>query len=153
MHIPNFFRPKNPRLAVAFFCWAILAVSGCGHGTDYSSSTVSGTVTIDGRPVAKGFITFNPTKQGQGPSAGGKIAEGKYQCERVPVGKQRVTFQTQAGETKTITDVATGQKREVPQNILPPQYLSGVDADIQPDRMTLDFPLVSKPQSAASRPR
>ncbi len=131
----------------------MLATLGCGKTPDYASSTVLGTVTIDGTPVVKGFITFNPTSSGQGPSVGGKITEGKYQCDRVPVGKMRVTFQAQAAVSKTITDIATGQKHEVPQNILPSQYASGIESDIQPGRITLDFPLVSKSQTTAGRSR
>jgi len=139
---------------VCIVCFAmILTASGCGKPFDYANSTVCGLVTIDGQPVVKGDITFTPTKPGQGPSVGGKIVDGKYQCEHVPVGKLRVTFHAQSGKPKMITDVATGQKHEVPQSILPSQYAPGIETDVQAGRITLDFPLVSKSQTAANPSR
>jgi hypothetical protein len=38
---------------------------------------ISGNVTFDGRPIEAGTITFEPS-DGQGPTTGGKITDGKY---------------------------------------------------------------------------
>lgn len=61
---------------------------GCGKG----GGIVSGEVTIDGKPVDSGSIVFIP-EDGQGPSRGGKIADGKFLLqggEPIPPGKKTV---------------------------------------------------------------
>ena len=124
---------------------SLLAMCGCSRGPNYPNATVTGTVAIDGQPVPKGYITFSPTAQGQGPVVGGAIKEGKYRCQGVPVGKLRVTFTAQAAEMTTMIEPATGAKHEVPKDILPPQYLSGLDAEIAAGEAACDFALQSKP--------
>lgn len=63
----------------SFFRWftlsLILTVAGCG-GSD--RSPISGTVTLDGQPVAVGSISFRPTKGTKGNTAGAAIVDGKY---------------------------------------------------------------------------
>ncbi|QDT99554.1 hypothetical protein [Gimesia aquarii] len=52
-----------------FFCMFLLTVIGCGGGPDRSSTApVSGTVTLDGAPLASGTITFETT--GSRPASG-----------------------------------------------------------------------------------
>jgi hypothetical protein len=55
---------------------AVLAglASGCGGGL----VAVSGTVTLDGRPADDGSVSFQPA-DGQGPSAGGSVREGRFE--------------------------------------------------------------------------
>jgi hypothetical protein len=66
--------------AAALFGAAALAIPGapgCRPGSDgIDRRAVSGSVTLDGKPLATGSITFNPT--GPGPSAGGMITDGRY---------------------------------------------------------------------------
>lgn len=57
---------------------------GCG-----SSTTVSGGVTFDGRPITNGQITFLP-EDGKGPVVGGPITEGRYRIDKVPPGRKIV---------------------------------------------------------------
>jgi hypothetical protein len=59
-------------------------VIGCGKG----KSDVSGTVNLDGKPVADGTIVFHPT-DGVAVSAG--IKDGKYMAPKVPRGEASVT--------------------------------------------------------------
>jgi hypothetical protein len=127
-------------LAISF----VLAIGGCSRGPNYENATVMGTVTIDGQPVPKGFVTFMPSAKNQGPVIGGKIVDGKYCCEKVPLGKSQVIFIAQAVEMTTIVEKATGAKHEVPKNILPPQYAPGLEADVKSGTNNLDFPLRSK---------
>ena len=116
-----------------------LLLAGCG-GPGYRCVTVSGTVTIDDKPVPKGSITFTPTGPGQ---TGAPITDGKYRCENVPLGKNHVTFEARAAETQKIRDVANNVDREVPIDILPEACGAGQDVEIQPDTTVLDFPLKS----------
>ena len=51
---------------------AVFLLTGCGDGR----VRVRGTVVYDGKPVEEGTIAFEPA-DGQGPSTGGPIADGK----------------------------------------------------------------------------
>ncbi len=70
---------------------------GCGPGGP-ALGTVSGVVTLDGKPVTDGLITFSP--EGGGPTATGTTdATGKYELisgdrKGAPVGKHKVTVTT-----------------------------------------------------------
>lgn len=58
------------------FCMPLLA--GCGHG---DRCPVSGTVTLDGQPLAEGSINFRPAGGTKGNSAGAAVIGGKYAIE------------------------------------------------------------------------
>lgn len=47
----------------------IVATAGCG-GDAYPLAAVSGTVTLDGAPVADARVGFEPQRQGEDPQAG-----------------------------------------------------------------------------------
>ena len=57
----------------AFAVLALLLCVGCGNGR----YPITGEVTFDGKPVEVGTIVFEPA-DGQGPTTGGKIKDGKY---------------------------------------------------------------------------
>ena len=61
-----------------------LVLLGCGDNS--GNYEVSGTVTWDGQPIPKGFISFIPDKDkgNSGPGGGAEIVDGKY---RTPPGK------------------------------------------------------------------
>jgi hypothetical protein len=72
--------------AIALVLTAAAALlPGCGSST----ATVSGEVTLDGRPVGNGYITFTP-EDGKGPDAGGVIVNGRYSVSRLPAGPKVV---------------------------------------------------------------
>ena len=60
---------------------ALALLPGCGG----DSATVSGKVTYEGEPVAKGMVTLLPA-DGKGPAAGGPIVDGRYKVENVKAG-------------------------------------------------------------------
>ncbi|WP_435018194.1 hypothetical protein TA3x_000140 [Tundrisphaera sp. TA3] len=67
--------PGRRRLAKGV---ALLAALGCGGPADeYPREPISGTVTLDGQPLASGLITFEPTA-GQPTQAGGMISAGEF---------------------------------------------------------------------------
>jgi len=76
----HFFRASFPILALG-----LLAAVGCGS----KGSTVSGTVTFNGKPVPEGYINFYPA-DGKSAPAGGAIKDGRYSVSNVAVGKNRV---------------------------------------------------------------
>jgi len=57
---------------------------GCGEGDELPREAVSGTVTLDGKPLEKGTIQFAPVAGGQGAAVegGGMIESGKYSIPR-----------------------------------------------------------------------
>ncbi len=63
---------------------ALCLVPGCGK-----PSSVSGRVTYEGENVADGTITFLPA-DGKGPSAGGKITDGRYTVSPITPGRKLV---------------------------------------------------------------
>jgi len=121
---------------------ALTSVVGCSSGPGYPCATVTGTVTIDGDPVPRGFITFSPTGAGQGPVTGAEIENGAYRCELVPIGSHTVTFIAQTAEMIKFID-ALGVEREIPENLLPPQYLAGLPVQIEEGEIARDFKLTA----------
>ena len=76
------------RLLAAASAAGLLAVAGCGGG----STSASGNVTYDGRPVERGAITFLPA-DGRGPAAGAEIRDGRYQADDLGPGTKVVQIE------------------------------------------------------------
>jgi hypothetical protein len=72
------------RLVQVVLLGAVLAV-GCGG---QGATTVTGEVTLDGKPIEDGLITFVPV-DGKTPNAATKIKGGKYSLKATP-GAMRV---------------------------------------------------------------
>jgi hypothetical protein len=54
----------------------LLIWTGCSRSADRQS--LEGTVTLDGAPLANGSIVFLPQSGTKSPTAGGKIADGRF---------------------------------------------------------------------------
>ena len=74
---------------------------------------------------------------------GADIEEGHYRCEVVPTGDVTVTFTLHDAGLRKFVD-GTGVPREVPIDILPPQYRAGVPAMVHEGENQLDFALTAK---------
>jgi hypothetical protein len=89
-------RPALRPLAFLFFA-PLLA--GCGGGDELPRRAVSGTVTLDGQPLAEGTIRFDPA-DGQATGGGDVIRGGSYSLPRanglVP-GQYRVSISSASG--------------------------------------------------------
>lgn len=72
---------KNIRLtAVALLCACVaFAFVGCGQKGP-KKVKISGVITVDGETVDKGSVRFKPA-DGQGPTDGATIADGKFEAE------------------------------------------------------------------------
>src|SRR5262245_29101434 len=68
-----------PVRIVALYCCAFVAglIAGCGSDNPLGRKALSGTVTLDGAPLAKGAIEFHPITEG-GTQSGGLIENGRY---------------------------------------------------------------------------
>ncbi|HEY2412949.1 MAG TPA: hypothetical protein VGI40_11935 [Pirellulaceae bacterium] len=86
-----------PRISVALLTVIVVAIGGCGPAT----GTVSGTVTVDGKPAASGVISFVPA-EGAGAPVTVDIQGGAYTAQAV-AGSKRVQISV---------PVVTGQRKE-----------------------------------------
>jgi hypothetical protein len=62
-----------------FACWSLAAFTGCGGG----KTTVSGSVSFDGKPVEDGSLMFTP-KDGKQPPTAAAVKGGQYSVELAP---------------------------------------------------------------------
>lgn len=65
---------------------AAMFVSGCGDGT----VVVRGSVSLDGKPADEGSVSFQPA-EGNGPSSGGSVKDGRFEAAGLVPGKYKVT--------------------------------------------------------------
>ena len=103
--------------------WVLVVVllpifMGCGGGV----TSVSGMVTLDGEALDNGAITFVP-EDGNTPTAGAIIAEGKYHLELAP-GEKRVEISATKviGKRQVYEGAADSPVVDNVQEIIPPKY-------------------------------
>ncbi|MDR0704592.1 MAG: hypothetical protein LBF88_06340 [Planctomycetaceae bacterium] len=86
-----------------FRCQLFIVVSlficcfGCFSGDGLNRAAVEGTVTLDNKPLEKGFISWFPLNR-EGPTVGADIQNGKYKLNKKNgpvVGEYRVTINGQ----------------------------------------------------------
>src|SRR5688500_7277898 len=65
---------------------AALTLAGC---LSDSTATVSGNVTLNGQPLAKGLISFSAVDDAGG-TGGADVVNGKYEAKGLPLGKYQV---------------------------------------------------------------
>jgi hypothetical protein len=136
-----------------------LVAAGCGQGGDaLPREPVSGKVTLDGRPLDSGEITFVPTS-GTGPAVGGKIQDGSYSIPRAdgPIpGPHRVSIYSAKPTGKKIKDetdsnVLYDERAET----IPERYnaRSDLKAEIRAgERNRFDYELAGGKEAAAAHP-
>jgi hypothetical protein len=111
---------------------------------------ITGTVTLDGKPLEKAQISFRPQAGTASPSAGGNILNGKFTIapERgLLPGKFRVEITASHHTGKTAPAPITGKMIPIEEQYLPAKYneQSHLEATVQsggPNRF--DFPVTSK---------
>jgi hypothetical protein len=138
---------------LAALCAGVLGCSGDNR------SEVSGTVKLNGRPVAEGSINFIPIEGNTGAGAGAVIADGKYHIPRdkgVTAGKNRVELRAFRESGRKVQD-PTGPPgtlafERVP--AFPPQFndQSTLVRDVGRGSDTIDFDItIPEPGSPAGR--
>ena len=125
------------------FAGLILLVAGC---SDNGRSEVSGTVKLNGRPIAEGAITFIPVEGNTGPGAGAEIRDGKYFIARdkgVMPGKNRVELRAFRETGRKVQDPTgkPGMMTFERAMVFPPEYndKSTLVRDVKPGSDTIDF--------------
>lgn len=101
-----------------------LTAAGCGAPAGPARQPVAGTVTLDGKPLDSGTITFLPDDGG--PGAFGPIHAGTYQfsaADGPPPGRYRVEIVDPRPTGKQVPDpdAPSGTVAEV-RNAIPPRY-------------------------------
>jgi hypothetical protein len=128
---------------------AALATPGCGGGggDNLPRQEVSGTVTLNGQPLADGTIQLMPMSQEQGTLAGGEVKDGKFSIDRTagPVpGGYKVMIFSAGGAAPASTGEMPGQAPPPPKELIPPQYNSASTLNVEVKAEgpnTFDFPL------------
>jgi len=131
-------------LPACFFGLLLLSTSGCGGGGGPELGDVSGTVTLDGQPLANASVTFSPA-QGRGSDAT-TDAQGRYRLRftaqeyGVVLGDHTVRITT-AG----VSDPETGESIE-PTVTVPAKYNTETEltAKVEGGKETINFPLTSQ---------
>ncbi|WP_406694473.1 hypothetical protein V5E97_25705 [Singulisphaera sp. Ch08] len=129
------------------------AVGGCGGGEsdDLPHQAVSGTVTLDERPLAHGFIQFQPTTA-EGVAAGGNVTDGKYAIDRLQgptPGEYKVLISSSAAPESPSAPPPPppGASTPPPADPIPAKYntASTLTAKVEAGKENaFDFPMKSK---------
>jgi hypothetical protein len=106
---------------------------------------VTGTVTVDGKPVEKGSISFFPA-DGKGSDAGETIENGTYTVKNVPVGAAKVKIRVpKVTGKKKLYDTPESPYRETLSESLPNRYNDKTELsfDVKPGKNEKNFELTT----------
>jgi hypothetical protein len=161
--LPSALKTSARRVAAAFAGMGLaLLVLGCGDDTGLAKRyPVSGTVTYNGAPVAKGTINFVVVSD-TGRAATGAIENGRYalttatQGDGALPGSYKVTVISQDIDTAALTAESKGgqfhhgspefiKATKNAKNLVPPKYkladTSDLKAEVKAETNTLNFDL------------
>lgn len=131
------------RLAIVLPAIILCAALGCSGD---NRSEVSGTVKVNGQPIAEGAINFIPVEGNRGAGAGATITDGKYHIPRsagVSPGKNRVELRAFKNTGRKVQD-PTGKPGTLAEErvlLFPPEYneRSTLVRDVKSGSDTIDF--------------
>jgi hypothetical protein len=141
---------------LAWFCGLALSIAcaGCGDGDDLPRQALSGTVTLDGKPLEQGIIQFRPASAEEPVPAGAEIKDGRYTIPRnegPTPGNYRVFITSSGGRQPTATPAKKGEESSttggIIPDLIPPKYniQSTLTAKVEAGKAnTFDFPLEKK---------
>ena len=109
-------------------CLASLLVGlvwGCGPANPLGRKAISGKVLLDGVPLERGSISFEPQQKG-GVSSGAVITNGHYRIEAakgLPVGDYLVRIHSSKGGDGATADAPPGPTTKLsPAELIPAEY-------------------------------
>lgn len=122
-------------------------LSGCSGGAKGPPTVqIKGKVTLDGTPLEKGSIVFEP-KDGKGSSAGGTIQNGEYVADVQPGNKiVRITSSKVVGKKKVYEGDPDSPEEDVVAELVPPMYnnQSTLEKDVGSAKDDVNFDLSTK---------
>lgn len=131
-------------VAIGWQWFAVITatVVGCNRGPEYPHASISGNVTVDGKPVEVGTITYFSDAVEAGRVGKATIDKGAYELDDVPIGAAVFTFAASAESGRTIAG-PDGVPEPERINIIPRKYVSeGIARNIEADG-TQDFAIES----------
>ena len=121
-----------------------VGVSGCWSGPDYPTATVEGEVTVDGKPLSHGTMTFTPLEIA-GTAVAAEIDNGRYTAVDVPAGRVRVSFNSTRETGRMITDRETGETYPEVVHLVAPRFVSqGVEISVAEGKDEHDLQLTAR---------
>jgi hypothetical protein len=143
--------PRLARLAVCI-CLALCPASGgCGGADDdLPRQTLSGTVSLDGRPLEVGIIQFQPASAQEPLPAGAQIKDGAFKVPREEgptPGNYRVFITSSGGKEPTPARTGEESRPGVVPDLIPVRYNteSTLTAKVEADKPNaFEFVLKSK---------
>ena len=133
-----------------------LNLGGCGESDGLPREAVSGTVSVEGKPLKTGLITFLPASPETTTQGGGPVVEGKYSMTRsqgIVPGKYKVIISSPEDTPEKFPDA--GRNNDAPgmppipaKEVIPAQYnnKSLLTADVvEGGKNVFDFNLTAKP--------
>ena len=121
-------------------CVLILLAAIVGCDGNANVSTVEGSITVDGKTVPSGTVSFSPLDGGQATSA--DIVEGKYRAEKVARGRNLVHLNAFLPTGGTFVEFGIEYPEE--KNMIPAQYQSGIELAVDEPVVQHDFELTSR---------
>ncbi len=118
---------------------ALATLCGCGP----SAGTVSGNVTLDGRPLEQGIISFSAA-EGTAPPVTADIVGGKYSAEMI-AGKKHVQLSASKVIGTRKNDSPGAPPDEILEEQIPPKYNSEsqLSLDVKPGSNEKDWAVES----------
>jgi hypothetical protein len=135
-------------VAIALLLLAGLT-NGCGSDP-LGRQAISGSVKVDGAPLASGNLSLQPTEQ-QPTSGGAVISDGKYSIPReqglVP-GKYRVSINAASSSGPDLSETAPpGEPPPPPKELIPPEWNTASEHFIEVKKegpFVFDFEVTTK---------
>ena len=148
------FAARWTRLASGQFLGSFVALSilasGCGK-VDANRAAITGEVALDGQILQQGSIVFTPTDGTKGTTAGGTIANGRYQLTSnagPSVGWNRVEIRALRKTGKQIPAPFPARNKMTEEQVeaIPSQFNteSKLKVEVQRGENTADFKVTSK---------
>jgi hypothetical protein len=111
----------------------IIILGGCGVNSTKPYATITGMVTVNGKPIKEGKVIYYPGTSGGTGGGSAKISDGKYSLNKVPLGSIAFTFSASAETGKTVPGPG-GVPEPERVNIIPAKYGSeGITRQITGD--------------------
>ena len=128
---------NQPHAFLAAVLVTMAALSGCGRSDRPELGEVTGTVTLDARPLTDAAVVFSPVEGGR-QSMGFTDSDGRFELTYI-----RDIRGAKLGQHKVSITTAS---EESPEETLPVRYNSEttLTAEVKPGDNTCDFPLTSE---------
>ncbi|MBX9679535.1 MAG: hypothetical protein K2X38_12285 [Gemmataceae bacterium] len=114
-------------------------------GCEPAAPSVSGRVTLDGKPLEAGFVTLYP--EGTGATQGAEIRSGEFRIEKVAAGPAKLVVTTPPIAAQQVKKgTVTTLKFETPiQSVTASMQGNGVPVRIQSGHQSIDIALRNAP--------